>query len=47
MKIAKASLVSPDHNFWYGLVAIAISTFILAYSARFGKVSVLDRKSVV
>jgi exopolysaccharide production protein ExoQ len=41
MKIAKASLVSPDHNFWYGLVAIAISTFILAYSARFGKVSVL------
>ena len=41
MKIAKASLVSPDRNFWYGFVAIAISTFILAYSARFGQVSVL------
>ena len=41
MKIAKASLVSPDHNFWYGSVAIAISTFILAYSSRFGQVSVL------
>ncbi|MBS3648588.1 O-antigen ligase family protein [Pseudaminobacter sp. 19-2017] len=41
MKIAKASLVSPDHNFWYGFVAIAVSTFILAYSARFGQVSVL------
>lgn len=41
MKIAKASLVSPDHNFWYGFVAIAISAFILAYSARFGQVSVL------
>ncbi|WP_274631333.1 O-antigen ligase family protein [Arvimicrobium flavum] len=41
MKIAKASLVSPDHNFWYGSFAVAISTFILAYSARFGQVSVL------
>lgn len=41
MKIAKASLVGPDHNFWYGFVAIAVSTFILAYSARFGQVSVL------
>jgi len=41
MKIAKASLVAPDHNFWYGFVAVAASTFILAYSARFGQVSVL------
>jgi exopolysaccharide production protein ExoQ len=41
MKIAKASLVGPDHNFWYGFVAVAVSTFILAYSSRFGQVSVL------
>ncbi|HEV2900015.1 MAG TPA: O-antigen ligase [Pseudaminobacter sp.] len=41
MKIAKASLVSPDHNFWYGFVAITISVFVLAYSAQFGQVSVL------
>ena len=41
MKIAKALFVSPDHNFWYGLVAIAISIFVFAYSTRFGQVSVL------
>jgi exopolysaccharide production protein ExoQ len=41
MKIAKASLVSPDCNFGYGLFAVAVSVFILAYSARFGQVSVL------
>ena len=28
MKIAKARLVSPDHNFWYGFVAMPISIFI-------------------
>ena len=41
MRIAKASLVSPDRNFGYGLFAVAVSVFILAYSARFGQVSVL------
>lgn len=41
MKIAKAPLVNPDRNLWYGLVAVAISVFVLAYSIRFGKVSIL------
>jgi exopolysaccharide production protein ExoQ len=41
MKIAKARFVSPDHNFWYGLFAIALSVFIFAYSSRFGQVSIL------
>ena len=41
MKIAKACLVSPDHNLWYGLVAVAVSIFVFAYSTRFGQVAVL------
>ena len=41
MKIAKARLVNPDHNFRYGLVAVAISIFVFAYSIRFGQVSIL------
>jgi exopolysaccharide production protein ExoQ len=41
MKIAKARLINPDHNLWYGLVAVALSMFVFAYSLRFGKVSVL------
>ncbi len=41
MKIAKARLVSPEHNFWYGLAAVAVSIFVFAYSTRFGQVSVL------
>jgi exopolysaccharide production protein ExoQ len=41
MKIAKAALVSPAHNFWYGLTAVAVSIFVFAYSTRFGQVSVL------
>jgi exopolysaccharide production protein ExoQ len=41
MRIAKAYLTSPDHNFWYGLVAVAVSIFVFAYSTRFGQVSVL------
>lgn len=41
MKIAKALLVRPDHNFWYGLTAVALSMFVFAYSTRFGKVSIL------
>lgn len=41
MKIAKALLVSPEHNFWYGLAAVALSVFVFAYSTHFGQVSVL------
>lgn len=41
MKIAKARLVSPDHNFSYGFVAVAISMFVFAYSSRFGQASIL------
>ena len=41
MKIAKARLVSPDHNFWYGLMAVAVSIFVFAYSTLFGQISVL------
>ena len=41
MKIAKARLVSPDHNFWYGAFAVAVSMFVFAYSTRFGQISVL------
>ena len=41
MKIAKARFVNPDHNLWYGLVAVAVSIFVFAYSLRFGKVSIL------
>ena len=41
MKIAKANLVSPDRNFWYGLIAVAVSIFVFAYSTLFGQVSVL------
>jgi exopolysaccharide production protein ExoQ len=41
MKIAKARLVNPDHNLWYGLVAVSVSIFVFAYSLRFGKVSIL------
>src|SRR5690349_6919352 len=41
MKIAKAALVSPAQNFWYGMTAVAVSIFVFAYSTRFGQVSVL------
>ena len=41
MKIAKASLVNPGRNLWYGLAAVAVSIFVFAYSIRFGQVSVL------
>lgn len=41
MKIAKALLVDPERSFAYGLVAIAASIFVFAYSTRFGQVSVL------
>lgn len=41
MKIAKALLVNPDRNFWYGAGAVAVSIFVFAYSTRFGQVSIL------
>lgn len=41
MKIPKTLLVSPEHNFWYGLTAVAVSIFVFAYSTRFGQISVL------
>jgi exopolysaccharide production protein ExoQ len=41
MKIAKALLVSPDRNLWYGFFAVALSIFVFAYSTRFGQVSIL------
>jgi exopolysaccharide production protein ExoQ len=41
MRIPKNLLVSPEYNFWYGLVAVAVSIFVFAYSSRFGQVSVL------
>ncbi len=41
MKIAKARLVNPDHNLWYGLVAVSVSIFVFAYSVRFGQASIL------
>jgi exopolysaccharide production protein ExoQ len=41
MKIAKARFVNPDHNLWYGIVAVSISIFVFAYSLRFGQVSIL------
>src|SRR5262245_40896419 len=41
MKIPKAYFVSPDHSTGYGVVAIAISFFVFAYSTRFGQVSIL------
>ncbi|PLP60172.1 exopolysaccharide biosynthesis protein [Mesorhizobium loti] len=41
MKIAKALLVNPERNFWYGAGAVAVSIFVFAYSTRFGQVSIL------
>lgn len=42
MKIRKAILIDPDQNFWFGVVAVALSVFVFAYSARFGPVSILS-----
>ena len=41
MKIAKAILIDPDRNVGYGVVAIAISMFVFAYSTLFGKAPIL------
>ena len=41
MKLPVAVLVSPDRNFGYGFVAIAVSFFVFAYSTRFGQAPIL------
>jgi len=41
VKIAKAILISPDHNSVYATGALALSLFVFAYSSRFGQVSIL------
>lgn len=41
MKIPAALLVSPDRNFRYGFVAVAVSFFVFAYSTRFGQLPIL------
>lgn len=41
MRIAKSSLIRPGENALYGTVAVALSMFVFAYSARFGQVSIL------
>jgi exopolysaccharide production protein ExoQ len=41
MRIAKALFVDPDRNFAHGVLAVAISFFVFAYSPRFGKAPIL------
>jgi len=41
MKIAKGLLLSPERNFWFGAVAVAVSFFAFAYSTRFGQLLIL------
>lgn len=41
MQIAKAKLVTLGENQFYGIIAVALSLFVFAYSARFGQVSIL------
>ena len=41
MKIPKSLFVDPDHSFWYGTVAVAVSFFVFAYSTRFGQAPIL------
>ncbi|MDI7862052.1 O-antigen ligase family protein [Rhizobiaceae bacterium n13] len=41
MLIRKTSLIQPGESQLYGTVAIALSFFVFAYSARFGQVSIL------
>ncbi|WP_137131760.1 O-antigen ligase [Rhizobium sp. FY34] len=41
MRIAKASLIDPDQNAFYGTMAVALSLFVFAYSSRFGQISIL------
>ena len=41
MRIAKSRFVDPDRNALYGMLAVAISVIVFAYSSRFGQVSIL------
>ncbi|MDZ5696135.1 O-antigen ligase [Chelativorans sp. M5D2P16] len=41
MKIPVALFVSPERNFGYGAVAVALSLFVFAYSTRFGQAPIL------
>ncbi|MCF3638947.1 O-antigen ligase family protein [Rhizobium sp. TRM95111] len=41
MRIAKSRLIEPGENDPYGVVAVALSLFVFAYSSRFGQVSIL------
>ncbi|OLP52301.1 O-antigen ligase family protein [Allorhizobium taibaishanense] len=41
MRIAKSSLIDPDHNGLYAVMAVALSYFVFAYSALFGQISIL------
>jgi Lipid A core - O-antigen ligase and related enzymes len=41
MRIAKSLLVEPEKNELYGIIAVALSFFVLAYSSRFGQISIL------
>lgn len=41
MRIARSSLIGPGENTLYGTVAVALSFFVFAYSARFGQISIL------
>ncbi|MDO1584171.1 O-antigen ligase family protein [Rhizobium oryzicola] len=41
MKLAKASFIDMNVNAPYGIVAVALSFFVFAYSSRFGQASIL------
>jgi exopolysaccharide production protein ExoQ len=41
MRVATSSLIRPGSNFAYGVVAVALSFMVFAYSARFGQASVV------
>ncbi len=41
MRIRKSTFIRPGSNATYGMVAIALSFFVFAYSGRFGQVSIL------
>jgi exopolysaccharide production protein ExoQ len=41
MRLAKFRFVDPDRNMLYGVLAVALSVVVFAYSARFGQISIL------
>jgi exopolysaccharide production protein ExoQ len=41
MRIAKSSLIDPRRNQPYGMLAVALSFFVFAYSSKFGQISIL------